>query len=1120
MSCDKDSYSVVFKNYNGTILSIQNVEEGSNAIAPVEPIREGYIFTGWDISFDNVTSNLEIKAQYEIKKYTVKFFVDGVQIGEDQQVEHGKNAVLPENPAKDGYIFTGWNKSHTNIVSDLELDAIFDINVYRVTFIDYNSYIIKEVFVEHGTDAVAPDNPTREGHDFIGWDKEYKNVTTNLEVKAQYELKTYTIKFLDANGVLIPGTEQEVEHGKDAVLPETNPSKPGHTFSGWLGAYTNVVASANIEPAFDINVYKVTFKSHEGFIIKEIYVNHGGSVKTEDVPEVPNRYGWDSIAWNETDYTNITDNIEINAQYQIKEYEINFSVDGIVVNTQMINHGALAIMPEDPVKDGYTFIGWFFGESINDNQFTNQTVVTSSFGLIARFEKNNYLVRFLDYDESLIYAEYVLYDASANKPINPEREGYTFIGWDKEFLEVKSDLIINAQYRINQYTIKFNSDGGTTFDDVTKDFNTIITLTVPTKLNYVFRGWSDGVDIYEGNYTIKKSLTLTAIWIDAVNYQITFDTVDGDPIAPMSVLTYDYVNELPVATKTDVVFTGWSYLGNPISVPFRYTFEKDITLVANWKGLSAGVEYIIENDEAIITKYVGSEEELILPDTILGKNITTIQSQAFKDNQTLRSIKLGKHITTVGDEAFMNMLNLENVEFHNNTKNFGFSVFKDSNKIKNITLSSEIPNELRYYFGNNINFIPNSLETITYAIGGTIIDKTLTQGNMRNVGLVLASDTTTIESNQFENASSLTSITIPNGVTKLGNYSFKRCESLKNIVFEVNSQLNYIGYESFANCRSLKHIKIPNKVTYMGDRSFYLCLNLTNIEFENNSKLSTIGSGAFQECRSLNSIIIPISVMNMGREVFNSSYFVENIKTVIYAETISQPTGWDSHWNYHFPVVWNYKETIEDNFIKYALSKNGNAHVIGLVDNEQISDVVIPKQINGYTIDTISMRAFMESNIESIYISNNVKNIEYLAFYKCSNLTQISFESNSQLENIGHVAFARCINLTSISIPSGVRNLSGTFSGCTNLTNVVFEQNSQLESIGQFTFEGAINLTHIVIPESVTKITSAFDNTPKLTIYTEVSSKPVLWNNDWNSSRPVYWKGFWHFDENGNPTPN
>ena len=190
------TYTVTFKDHDGTVLKTETVEEGKAATAPADPTREGYIFEGWDKTFDNVTADMEVTATYKavetkptdppVTTYTVTFKDHEGKVLGTQKVEEGKGATAPANPTRTHYTFTGWDKSFNKITADLVVTATYKINEYTVTFKDYNGTVLKTQKVESGKGATAPANPTREHYNFAGWDKTFSSVTSDLIVTAKY----------------------------------------------------------------------------------------------------------------------------------------------------------------------------------------------------------------------------------------------------------------------------------------------------------------------------------------------------------------------------------------------------------------------------------------------------------------------------------------------------------------------------------------------------------------------------------------------------------------------------------------------------------------------------------------------------------------------------------------------------------------------------------------------------------------------------------------------------------------------------------------------------------------------------------------------------------------------
>ena len=122
----KTKYTVIFKDWDGTVLNTQQVVEGASATAPTNPTRVGYNFTGWDVDFTNITANITITAQYSIKTYVVIFKDDDGTTLNRQNVNHGSAAIAPSDPSKGGYTFIGWDIDFSNVTNDLIVTAQYE----------------------------------------------------------------------------------------------------------------------------------------------------------------------------------------------------------------------------------------------------------------------------------------------------------------------------------------------------------------------------------------------------------------------------------------------------------------------------------------------------------------------------------------------------------------------------------------------------------------------------------------------------------------------------------------------------------------------------------------------------------------------------------------------------------------------------------------------------------------------------------------------------------------------------------------------------------------------------------------------------------------------------------
>ena len=168
-------YTVKFVDYDNSIIEIQLIDHGADATQPADPTRKNHAFIGWNTTFTNIVSNVTVKAQY-IRQYKVTFVdYDGTILATDV-VNIGGTATPPSNPSRVGYTFTSWNQSYDNITSDMEIVAVYEINHYTVTFVNPDGSVIEVISnVEHGT-IITPPTPdiyfdwnTTKGYRFTSW---------------------------------------------------------------------------------------------------------------------------------------------------------------------------------------------------------------------------------------------------------------------------------------------------------------------------------------------------------------------------------------------------------------------------------------------------------------------------------------------------------------------------------------------------------------------------------------------------------------------------------------------------------------------------------------------------------------------------------------------------------------------------------------------------------------------------------------------------------------------------------------------------------------------------------------------------------------------------------------
>jgi uncharacterized protein (TIGR02145 family) len=303
---------VTFKDHDGVTLKTQAVDHGRSAVPPPDPVREGYHFTGWDVPFATVTSELEVTARYAVNQYTIHFDSNGGTAVADITQDYGTPVMPTATPVREGYGFGGWNPPLPDVMpaNDMTVTAVWHADQYSVTFRDHHGTVLKTQVVAYGNSAAAPADPSREGHTFAGWDVPYGNITSDLVVTARYTVNQYTISFDSSGGTAVPAVTRE--YGT-AVNPPPEPSREGYLFAGWQPALPAVMPGQNLTltALWSIRQYTVTFRDHDGKVLKSELVDHGNGATA---PPDPGGEGRRFIGWDMS-FDTVTANLVVRALY-------------------------------------------------------------------------------------------------------------------------------------------------------------------------------------------------------------------------------------------------------------------------------------------------------------------------------------------------------------------------------------------------------------------------------------------------------------------------------------------------------------------------------------------------------------------------------------------------------------------------------------------------------------------------------------------------------------------------------------------------------------------------------------------------------------------------------------
>jgi len=316
-----NQYTVTVKPENGKADIIITQDYGTPITAPTLT-REGYTFKGWDKEIPETmpADNITVKAQWEINQYTIAFDTNGGSEITPITQDYGTEITAPDKPTRKGYTFKGWDKEipETMPAENITVKAQWEINQYTITFDTNGGSEIAPITQDYGTEITAPDNPTRKGYTFKGWDKEIPETmpAENMTVKAQWEINQYTIAF-DTNGgsEIAPITQ---DYGTEITAPD-KPTRKGYTFKGWDKEIPETMPAENItvKAQWKINQYTITFDTNGGSEIAPITQDYGTEITA---PDKPTRKGYTFKGWNkEIPETMPAENITITARWKDTE---------------------------------------------------------------------------------------------------------------------------------------------------------------------------------------------------------------------------------------------------------------------------------------------------------------------------------------------------------------------------------------------------------------------------------------------------------------------------------------------------------------------------------------------------------------------------------------------------------------------------------------------------------------------------------------------------------------------------------------------------------------------------------------------------------------------------------
>ncbi|MCQ2608580.1 MAG: glycosyl hydrolase family 8 [Bacteroidales bacterium] len=501
------------------IIETQTVTEGKSAKAPEEPVKTGYEFVEWDTDFTNVVEDLTVTAVFKIKTFTVTFVdYDGTTIDE-QTIDYGQSAIAPKDPIREGYVFSAWEGSYENVTEDVVITATYTekdkadytalnkaiADAEALETVSFTTETIKAL-QDALTAAKAVDT------DLLAEDQTIVDAATKAltDAMANLSVQTFTVTFVDYDGSTID--EQTIDYGQSAIAPK-DPAREGYTFSGWIGDFESVTADVTIEASY-------TEKGKADYTALNNAIVRAESVKTESYTSATVAVLLNALTAAKAVDKNLLEEEQsvVDAATKalndamdalaVQVFTVTFvDYDGSTIDKQTVEYGENAKAPADPTREGFVFAGWdgsyetvtadatitatytaktkadytalnnaiAEAEVIETSGYTPATVskLQSALNSAMSVDKNLYAedqavidvatkaltnainaltvqtftVTFVDFNGKTIDEQTVVYGESAIEPSkNPVREGYEFVGWIGSYENVTADVTIQANY--------------------------------------------------------------------------------------------------------------------------------------------------------------------------------------------------------------------------------------------------------------------------------------------------------------------------------------------------------------------------------------------------------------------------------------------------------------------------------------------------------------------------------------------------------------------------------------------------------------------------------------------------------------------------------------------------
>ncbi len=622
-------FTVTFVDKDGGVLKTESVGNTLNATPPTPPAYSGFEFTGWSASCENIQGHMTIQALYrEVKIYTVTFYDMDGNVLSTQEINEGLAATAPTPPVLDRYTFDKWDVAFDNIQEDTEVRPIYK-NAYYVTFVYYDAngeQVTVAVKTTEGEAAKAPAAPSTESLRFLGWDTAFDNITGDLTVTGRYTEvnasvptkmnvlqwnlnSSLTVDFFtgshmqNADIILYSGTSKLT----DAKIPE-----------GWAYVQADKVNSGynGPQPAWQAVIYrtdKYTYDEAAGKYFKTPIVSggafpHGAVLAVPLIENSTNKQFVMTIfaASGSSAFTGVY-NMNPTMKTTLKAITAQYpAAAGIVMDimahtggTNIGQQSYLSGMDDAAFVSGYDLVCHYEAQTLKADSGLSADVATYlltymkqdqimsiNYGTVAATsgissyngiysnitfgeddqEVETYTVTFYDKEGEVLSTQEVNQGLSATAPTPPELDRYVFVEWDTNYRNIQGDTEVRPIYTDAYYvTFIYYDASGVEQTTAVKTASGVAAVApnAPSTATLQFDAWDTAFDNVTADMTVRatyKEISQTASQLNVLQWNLnatmTSAFFTGSYMQDADIVLYTGNSKLTDA----MIPEGWAYV--------------------------------------------------------------------------------------------------------------------------------------------------------------------------------------------------------------------------------------------------------------------------------------------------------------------------------------------------------------------------------------------------------------------------------------------------------------------------------------------------------------------------------------------------------------------------------